>query len=188
MAANNPTSGGRNKFGIRYVTSGPPGIRAVLNQIISEMDRVYPNPSTDIYPDMSAQGGGVFYRLRNKQADITRRDIPLRTFFVTQDPLAVANLTVSAGAINNVAYAGGTITSPANGDKVYIDATISGTTVTAVTVSKAASVPADTTTHVYKLLATVAVASSVATPTPVGWNFSEMQICAGQALWGGFGS
>ena len=109
-----------------------------------------------------------------------------RTFYVTGNQ--TANLAVTAGAINNVVYAGDTITSPANGNKIYIDATISGTTVTAVTVSKAASVPADTTTHVYKLLATVAVASSIATPTPVGWNFSEMQICAGSALWGGFGS
>jgi hypothetical protein len=95
---------------------------------------------------------------------------------------------VTAGAINNVAYAGGTLTTPSNGDKVYIDATISGETVTAVTVSNAASVPANTTTNVYTLLATVAVASGVATPTPVAWNYSQMQICGGVALWGGFGA
>jgi len=118
--------------------------------------------------------------------DINQAILISRTFFVSGG--TSANVAVTAGAINNVVYAGDTITSPANGNKIYIDATISGTTVTAVTVSKAASVPADTTTHVYKLLATVAVASSIATPTPVGWNFSEMQICAGSALWGGFGS
>lgn len=109
-----------------------------------------------------------------------------RTFYVTGNQ--TENLTVTAGAINNVVYAGGTITSPANNNKIYIDATISGVTVTAVTVSKASSVPANTSTHVYKLLATVAVASSIATPTLVGYNFSEMQICAGSALWGGFGA
>jgi len=113
------------------------------------------------------------------------RNATLRTFFVTP---AGADVVVSAGAINNVAYAGGTLTAPANGDKVYIDATISGTTVTAVTVSKAASVPADTSTHIYTLLAAVAVASSVATVTPVAWNYSQLQICAGQGLWGGFGA
>lgn len=116
---------------------------------------------------------------------IVRRTGVLRTFFVTGSG---ADVVVSAGAINSVAYAGGTLTAPANGDKVYIDATISGVTVTAVTVSKAASVPADTTTHVYTLLATVAVAAGVATPTPVAWNYSQMQICGGQALWGGFGA
>jgi len=110
-----------------------------------------------------------------------------RTFFTTSS--GTADLTVSAGAINNVAYAGGTLTAPANGDKVYIDATISGTTVTAVTVAKAASVPANTSTHVYTLLATVAVASSIATATPVAWNYSQMQICGSyaSAYWGGFG-
>jgi hypothetical protein len=109
-----------------------------------------------------------------------------RTFLVAGN--ATADLTISPGAINNITYAGGTITAPADGDKIYIDATISGTTVTAVTVSKAASVPADTTTHLYTLLATVAVASSIATPTPVAWNYSQLQICAGQGLWGGFGA
>lgn len=116
---------------------------------------------------------------------VVRRTGVLRTFFV--EPSG-ANVVVSAGAINSVAYAGGTLTAPANGDKVYIDATISGVTVTAVTVANAAAVPADTTTHVYTLLATVAVASSIATPTPVAWNYSQMQICGGQALWGGFGA
>jgi len=112
-----------------------------------------------------------------------------RTFFVARDNDTPANLLVSAGAINNVYYAGGTLTTPANGDKVYIDVTISGSTVTAVTVSKAASVPANTSTHVYKLLASVAVASSIATPTPVGWNFTEVQLCGSyaSAYWGGFG-
>jgi hypothetical protein len=117
---------------------------------------------------------------------VVRRTGNPRTFFVSGD--GTANLTVTAGAINSIVYAGGTLTAPANGDKIYIDATISGTTVTAVTVSKAASVPADTTTHIYTLLATVAVASSVATVTPVAWNYSQLQICAGQGLWGGFGA
>ncbi len=109
-----------------------------------------------------------------------------KTFFVRGSG---ADVVVNAGAINNVYYAGGTLTTPTDGDKVYIDATISGSTVTAVTVSKAASVPANTSTHVYKLLASVAVASSIATPTPVGWNFTEVQLCGSyaSAYWGGFG-
>jgi hypothetical protein len=186
MAANNPTSGGRNKFGIRFVTSGPVGLRSVLNQIISEMDRVYPNPSADIYPDMSAQGGGVFYRLKNKPQTTLPADKTPRTFFCSKSTTP-ADVLVSAGVINNVYYAGGTITAPSDGDKIYIDATISGTTTTAIAVSNAASVPSDTSTHVYTLLASVAVASSVATPTPVAWNYSQMQICNGQAIWGSFG-
>ena len=124
-----------------------------------------------------------FPAITDLRADIAAAT--LRTFFVTGSG---ANVKVSAGAINSVIYAGGTINEAADGDKIYIDATISGTTVTAVTVSKAASVPADDTEHLYTLLATVAVASSIATPTPVAWNYSQLQICAGQGLWGGFGA
>ena len=111
-----------------------------------------------------------------------------KTFFSTTSVSTPADVDVSAGAINSVVYAGGTISAPADGDKVYIEATISGETVTAVTVSNAASVPADSSTHVYTLLATVAVSGGVATPTPVAWNYSQMQICGGVALWGGFGA
>lgn len=114
------------------------------------------------------------------------RRVTPRTFWVSGG--GGANAYVTAGVINNIAYAGGTLTAPSDGDSVYIDATISGVTVTAVTVAAGASVPADTSTNVYTLLATVAVTGSVATVTPLAWNYSQMQICAGQALWGGFGA
>lgn len=117
---------------------------------------------------------------------VLKPEVVANTFYVTGNK--TANVFVSAGVINNVVYSGGTITAPADGDKIYIDATISGVTVTAVTVSKGASVPTNTSTHVYTLLATVSVSSSIATPTPLAWNYSQMQICAGYALWGGFGA
>lgn len=99
-----------------------------------------------------------------------------------------ADVKVSAGAINNVYCAASTVTTPADNSKIYIDATISGYIVTTVSIGNAASVPSNTSTHVYKLISTVTVASGSASAIPVGWNFSEMQLCAGSALWGGFGT
>lgn len=119
-----------------------------------------------------------------------------RTFYVTAGSGAVANVTV--GAINNVYYGGAgaglanaQISSLANGDKIYIDATVDAAgRVTAVTVSKAASVPSNTSTHAYTLLATVTVASGQATVTRVAWNYSQVQKCGTGTTyyWGGFGS
>lgn len=122
-----------------------------------------------------------------EQINALLQQVQPRTFYVTAGTGTEAN--VSAGAINNVAYTAATITSLSNGDKIYIDATVTtGTdTVTAVTVSKAATVPTDTTTHAYTLLATVAVASGQTTVTPVAWNYSQLQKCV-NFIWGGFGS
>lgn len=108
-----------------------------------------------------------------------------RTFYATAGSGTEAN--ISAGAINNVYYAGAKITSLSNNDKIYIDATVDAAgAVTNVTVSKAATVPTDTTTHAYTLLATVSVASGQATVTPVAWNYSQLQKCV-NFIWGGFG-
>ena len=97
-------------------------------------------------------------------------------------------MAVSPGAINNVFYAGGTFI-VSNGDDIYIDATVDAAgTVTALTVSKAASVPSSTTTKAYTALATIAVSGGIARVTPVAWNYSQMQKCVTTYLWGGFGS
>lgn len=119
------------------------------------------------------------------EADADISAVP-RTFFCTSDG---ANVIVSAGAINNKPVTQTTITSPSDGTKIYIEATVDeeGETTT-VTVESGATVPDNTETKGYKLLATVAVSGGSATPTPLGWNFSEMQKCGPTTyLWGGFG-
>lgn len=99
-----------------------------------------------------------------------------------------ADVEVTPGVINNIAYSGGTITAPSDGYSIYIDATMSSGVVTAVTVSAAASVPAASSTHAYTVLATVAVSGGIATPTPLAWNYSQVQQCGATTyLWGGFG-
>jgi hypothetical protein len=111
-----------------------------------------------------------------------------RTFFSYST--GGTSVTVSPGVINNVVYAGGTFTA-SNGDDLYIDATVDAAgTVTALTVSIAASVPSSTTTHAYTALATVAVAGGIATVTPVAWNYSQVQRCGTGSTyyWGGFGA
>lgn len=124
-----------------------------------------------------------------EQVDFLLQQVQPRTFYVTARTGTEAN--VSAGAINNVAYAAATITSLSNGDKIYIDATVDAAgTVTAVTVSKAASVPSNTSTHAYTLLANVTVTSGQAAVSRVAWNYSQVQKCGTGTTyyWGGFGS
>jgi hypothetical protein len=109
-----------------------------------------------------------------------------RTFFATASG---ADVTVSTGAINNEIAAEYTAT-PADGDKFYIDVEVDAfDEVVAVDIAHGASVPANTTTHGYTLLASVAVAGGVATVTPFAWNYSQVQKCGDtNYLWGGFGS
>jgi hypothetical protein len=112
-----------------------------------------------------------------------------RTFFVSATSGTSARVT--AGTINNVLYSGGNLTGLANGNKIYIDATVNGSgTVTALTVSKASTVPSSTTTHAYTLLASVAVTSGTTAITPVAWNYSQLQRCGSGSTyyWGGFGA
>jgi hypothetical protein len=170
---------------ITPITTAPAafsGIVAKLNEVIAANPPLQAGKGISITPAKE----NTIISIKLTADDINQVLLISRTFFVSGG--TSANVAVTAGAINSVVYAGGTIIAPSNGHKIYIDATISGTTATAVTVASAASVPADTSTHVYTLLATVAVASSIATPTPVAWNYSQLQICAGQGLWGGFGA
>lgn len=124
-----------------------------------------------------------------EELDTLLQQVQPRTFYVTAGTGTKAN--VSAGAINNVAYAAATITSLSNGDKIYIDATVDAAgTVTAVTVSNAASVPSNTSTHAYTLLANVTVTSGQAAVSRVAWNYSQVQKCGTGTTyyWGGFGA
>lgn len=112
-----------------------------------------------------------------------------RTFYAAGEESA--DILVSAGTINNVYVAETTISAPSNGDKIYIDATVTAgtSTVTAATVAAAATVPANTATKAYTLLASVVVADGVADAVPVAWNYSQLQRCGGSNyLWGGFGA
>lgn len=110
-----------------------------------------------------------------------------RTFYCQT---AGADVYVSGGAINNIVVAPTTISAPSDGDKIYIAAEVDGAGETiGVTVSSAATVPTNTTTHGYTLLSTVAVSAGVATPNPLAWNYSQMQKCGStHYLWGGFGA
>ena len=110
-----------------------------------------------------------------------------RTFFTTE--AGGTDVAVSAGTINNVLFSGIGFSGVADGDLVYIDATVTSGTdlVTSVTVSKGTSVPSDTLTHAYALIASISVTGGVATAVPLAWNYSQLQKC-GSFRWGGFGS
>ena len=142
-------------------------------------------PAPELSPQQTiyARRGDAAFADGGEAADISA--VP-RTFFCTGDG---ANVIVSAGAINNKPVTQTTITSPSDGTKIYIEATVDeeGETTT-VTVESGATVPDNTETKGYKLLATVAVSGGSATPSPLGWNFTEMQKCGPTTyLWGGFG-
>ena len=111
-----------------------------------------------------------------------------RTFYVTAG--SGTSAIVTAGTINNVYFAQATITSIGNNNKIYIDATVDAAgTVTDLTVSKAASVPSNTSTHAYTLLASATVSAGQVSITRVAWNYSQVQKCGtSYYYWGGFGS
>jgi hypothetical protein len=111
-----------------------------------------------------------------------------RTFFSSVND--AGDVEVAPGVINNFTYAGETIlaSSLSDGDKIYIDATVTAntSTVTALDVSYAATVPSDSSTKAYTVIALVAKSGSVVTIAPLAWNYSQLQSCGGY-IWGGFG-
>lgn len=120
------------------------------------------------------------------RASSVGEDAAPRTFFAVADG---ADVVVSPGAINNIIVTETTITAPADGTKIYIKVEVDEDgDVTTVAVESGSSVPEDTETEGYKLIATVAVTGGVASPTPLGWNYSEMIKCGPETYqWGGFG-
>lgn len=111
-----------------------------------------------------------------------------RTFFSSVND--AGDVEVTPGVINNFTYAGETIlaSSLTDGDKIYIDATVTAntSTVTALDVSYAATVPSNSSTKAYTVIALVAKSGSVVTIAPLAWNYSQLQTCGGY-IWGGFG-
>lgn len=120
------------------------------------------------------------------KARINGEDTP-STFFARAG--SGTDIVVSAGVLNNVVYGGGTLTSPSVSDLIWIEATVtSGTdTVTAVTVAKGASVPADTATKAHTVIGDVpSITGGVVKVRALAWNYSQLQKC-GSFRWGGFG-
>jgi hypothetical protein len=67
-----------------------------------------------------------------------------------------SNVTVATGQVNSLTYTSATFSIGSDGDKVYIDITVNASGIaSAVTVSTAASVPSDTSTHAYLQIAIV---------------------------------
>lgn len=67
-----------------------------------------------------------------------------------------SNVTVATGQVNSLTYTSATFSIASDGDVVYIDITVNASGIaSAVTVSTAASVPSDTSTHAYLQIAIV---------------------------------
>ena len=67
-----------------------------------------------------------------------------------------SNVTVATGQVNSLTYTSATFSIASDEDKVYIDITVNASGIaSAVTVSTAASVPSDTSTHAYLQIAIV---------------------------------
>ena len=95
-------------------------------------------------------------------------------------------MVVSAGAMGSVVVPMTTITAPDDGDLIWLWVEIdAGGIVTDAEVRSGSSIPVDTETEGHKPLASVAVSGGIATPTPVSWNWTDVQVCAGVWLWGG---
>lgn len=98
-----------------------------------------------------------------------------RTFFVTAGTGSSVN--ISPGAINSIVCSTTTL-AVTDGQSIYIDQTVDGDgNTTAVSCAAGGSVPDNTETNGYTLLATVAVSSGVVTVTPYAWDYSQSQVC-----------
>ncbi len=92
---------------------------------------------------MAGSGGGSSLPFQAKQASNT-------------------SVEISAGTVDGVAFSTSTLSSITSTTKVYLDITVNASgVVTAVTADEASSVPADTSTRAYVLLADVTVTESV---------------------------
>jgi hypothetical protein len=102
-----------------------------------------------------------------------------KAFFVTAaDEGGVNKVNITAGSINSIPNAGGLIT-VSNGQQIYLNATwdTGGFSVTDVVIGVGASVPANTSTESYTLLAIVAIVSGKTVVTNYAWNYSQAQAC-----------
>jgi hypothetical protein len=103
----------------------------------------------------------------------------VRTFFCTAaDAGGVNKVAISPGAINSEINSVLLLT-VADGDSVWIKNTFNsdGSLVTATTVEAGSSLPANTGTEAYTLLATVAIVSGATVVTPYAWDYSQAQSC-----------
>jgi hypothetical protein len=97
-----------------------------------------------------------------------------------------ADVLISAGAMGSVVVPETTITAPTDGDLIWLWVEIdAGGIVTDAEVRSGSSIPADTETEGHKPLASVSVSGAIATPTPVSWNWTDVEICAGVWRFGG---
>jgi molybdopterin-binding protein len=87
----------------------------------------------------------------------------VRTFFCTP---------ADAGGVNKVAVSPGSINS-----EIHNTFNADGSLVTATTVEAGSSLPANTGTEAYALLATVAIVSGATVVTPYAWDYSQAQSC-----------
>lgn len=182
-----PTVGGVNSLGIRYVTKGPAGLRAKLNEIIRTFDYLFPRPGADIIPEVTPEGS--LFRLRSAQTSQSFSGrIPL-TFF-TYQAANPAEVTVSAGAIGNIYLPSTTSTGIADGHFVWIEAIFDASSPAVLidaAISAGANVPSDTSTSAHKLLARVTKTGGIASAEPLSWNWTDVQKCGGATsyIWGG---
>lgn len=68
MSQKNPGAGGQNALGVRYLTKGPPGLVAKVNELIRCFDYLFPRPSGDVLPEVTP--GGSLFRLRSARSDL----------------------------------------------------------------------------------------------------------------------
>lgn len=107
-----------NSLGIRYLTSGPVGIRTKFNELIRALDYLYPRPSPDILPRVSPQG--TTYALRSPSALNSARGA--QSFTLYTQALTVAGIIPTNTEIATAMVAAYTTASlaPRQGDMVNL--------------------------------------------------------------------
>lgn len=194
MAAANPTSAATNRLGIRYVTTGAPGLRARLNEIIRALDYLYPSPTTDIVTTVTPDGALPKFRTPpGLGARSVNAPAPFAIFAVAE----LDTVTVWPGDVENIIPTiGGTLINAATPPQltvvtgsVYLECTMDAAgALTAAEIKNAASLPADTSTLRYRQLGTVTVNSgppivTTVTAQTVTTSVSH-KLCGGLSTWG----
>jgi hypothetical protein len=196
MAApsNFPSAAATNRLGIRYLTTGPAGVRRRFNELIRALDYLYPNSTADIVTEITPQGALPRFRVPGGLSSTRATIHPFQLFAVAgAAKIIAANGSVVGGGVNAIPTIGGTsiATTPAPEltvvtGTVYLHATVDAAgAITALVIENAASTPADTTTEKYRTITSVTVTGTTVTlvaPQDVQTSLN-LFLCGSAAIW-----
>jgi hypothetical protein len=90
-----------NSLGIRYLTSGPAGIRTKFNELIRALDYLYPRPTPDVLPRVSPQGTTYALRTPSGLTTVARAALGAFTLYEASEG-ATLKIGIVPGLVNAI--------------------------------------------------------------------------------------